>query len=130
MCHWIATGVSLSTSNASEGIDEASAYTLELSPHAESEIAANMRDLMEYMAPAPPEGTDKHRYVFVLLAAEGGEDGRKDLTKPAERPHWGYGKMGKGVRDWASDNRLIAVGEFFVTESAFIDSDSSWKRRY
>lgn len=118
MCHWIATRVSLYISNSSEGINEASAYALELSPHVESEIAANMKDLMEYMAPAPPEGTGKHRYVFVLLAAESAEDRRKDLTKPVERPHWGYGKMGKGVRDWASDNGLIAVGELFVAASA------------
>lgn len=98
MCHWIVTGISLSASNSSEGIDEASAYSLELSPHTENKAVADMKDLVEYMAPAPPEGTGKHRYVFVLLASEDGKNSKKGLTKPKERPRWGYGRQGcKGM---------------------------------
>ncbi|MCJ1246267.1 hypothetical protein MMC30_003473 [Trapelia coarctata] len=124
MCHWITTGISLSASNSSEGIDESSAYTLELSPHTENEAATIMKDLVEYMAPAPPEGTGKHRYVFVLLASEDWENGKHGLTKPRERPHWGYRKMGKGVREWANDNGLVAVGEFFLAASGYSGFDT------
>ena len=67
--------------------------------------------LMEYMPPGPPPKTGYHRYVFVLLAPIEGEGGSNELVKPKERAHWGYGKMGKGVRNWAKDNGLEAVGE-------------------
>lgn len=129
MCHWIATEISLSASNSSEGIDEASAYTLQLSPHADDGVSANMKDLVEYMAPAPPEGTGKHRYVFVLLASKDGGDGKKTLKRPKERPHWGYGEIGKGVREWASDNGLEAVGKSSVADFACSGYVPGGKRR-
>jgi len=72
---------------------------------------------VEYLGPAPPEGTGKHRYVFVLLAPEN-EGERKELKKPDERPHWGYGKVGTGVREWARDNSLVPVGaNFFYAQN-------------
>lgn len=38
--------------------------------------------------------------------------------KPKERPHWGYGTVGKGMRDWAKDNGLTPVGaNFFYAEN-------------
>ncbi|MCJ1477035.1 hypothetical protein MMC13_005706 [Lambiella insularis] len=117
MCHWIVTGISLSASNSSEGMDEASAYTLELSPHARDTMSAEIKHLIGYMAPAPPEGSGKHRYVFVLLTSEDESDGQKGLKKPKERPHWGYAKVGKGVREWADDNSMIAVGANFFYAS-------------
>lgn len=72
-----------------------------------SDIAAQANELIKYAPPAPPPKTGKHRYVFVLLA---GPEGTK-LTKPAERPHWGYGKVRHGVRDWAEENGLVVLGE-------------------
>ena len=63
------------------------------------------------MPPAPPKGTGKHRYVFVLLASKDDDNGRKDLNRPKDRPHWGYGAMGKGVREWAFENDLVPLGE-------------------
>lgn len=86
-CHWIAanfTGVS-----------------------SQFDVMAKATELIEYTPPAPPPRTGKHRYVFVLLA---GPEGTK-LTKPTERPHWGYGKVRHGVRDWAEENGLVVVGE-------------------
>ncbi|KAI4132068.1 MAG: hypothetical protein LQ338_000926 [Usnochroma carphineum] len=74
------------------------------------------KELMSYFPPAPPPKTGYHRYVFVLLAPNSdNEDGRHDSgpKKPKERPHWGYGKVGKGVRKWAKDNGLIPVGANF-----------------
>ena len=78
-----------------------------------------LKDLIGYMAPAPPPKTGKHRYVFVLLEPEEGEDGREShLKKPKERPHFGYGKQGKGVMDWAKDNKLVPVGaNFFYSQN-------------
>lgn len=46
--------------------------------------------------------------MFVLLAGPEGTE----LTKPEERPHWGYGKVRHGVRDWAEENGLAVVGEW------------------
>ncbi|KAI4106640.1 MAG: hypothetical protein L6R37_002032 [Teloschistes peruensis] len=65
-------------------------------------------ELMSYFPPAPPPKTGYHRYTFVLLAPKPGTNA-KAITKPKERPHWGYGKIGKGVRDWAADNNLTPV---------------------
>ncbi|KAL8722633.1 MAG: hypothetical protein Q9225_000939 [Loekoesia sp. 1 TL-2023] len=74
------------------------------------------KELMSYFPPAPPPKTGYHRYVFVLLAPKSdSEEATSDsgLKKPKERPHWGYGKVGKGVRDWAKDNGLTPVGANF-----------------
>ena len=76
--------------------------------------AANLKpvELMTYYPPAPPPKTGYHRYVFVLLAPASGKD-TPYPTKPKERPHWGYGKVRKGVRDWAKDNDLTPVAASF-----------------
>ena len=74
------------------------------------------KELMSYFPPAPPPKTGYHRYVFVLLApepAKGDPESRSAPKKPSERPHWGYGKVGKGVRDWAKDNQLTPIGANF-----------------
>ncbi|MCJ1388031.1 hypothetical protein MMC18_000875 [Xylographa bjoerkii] len=112
MCHWIVTAVAISATNASEGIDEANAYTLEMSPHSKGIVGTDIHQLIEYMPPAPPKGTGKHRYVFVLLALEDEGNGREELSKPKDRPHWGYGAVGKGVREWATENSLVPVGMY------------------
>ena len=48
--------------------------------------------------------------MFVLLAPVG-VGGSGELKKPKDRPHWGYGKVGKGVSEWADENGLTVVGE-------------------
>ena len=65
-------------------------------------------EIVPYMAPAPPPKTGDHRYVFVVLAPKGTQD--KALKAPKERPHFGYGKMGAGVKEWADENGLVVVG--------------------
>lgn len=67
--------------------------------------------IMPYLAPAPPKRTGRHRYVFVLLSKEV-EEGGGVIKKPERREHWGYGKEGRGVREWAVDNRMNIIGEF------------------
>ena len=71
----------------------------------------NSEELIEYLAPAPPKKTGKHRYVFVLLEPKNGRKGELKLKKPKERAHWGYGKKGAGVMEWADENELVAVGK-------------------
>ena len=110
MCHWIVTGIPLSAPNSSEGIDESSAYTLELSPHVHKNSAPMLKHLVEYLPPSPPPGTGKHRYVFVLLASGSEDDHASEPNKPTDRPHWGYGKVGAGVREFCKDNNLVPVG--------------------
>ena len=69
---------------------------------------AKTGELVEYLPPSPPKKTGKHRYIFVLL-----EGKTTDLVAPKKRPHWGYGKMRHGVRDWAEENDLEVVGANF-----------------
>ena len=127
MCHWIVTGINLNVAAASTArldgpgpeASTASAF------HRTSRLgsvqtfrsiigSSETSQLMSYYPPAPPPKTGYHRYVFVLLAPASTEkdaDLMKEPKKPKERPHWGYGKVGKGVRDWADENRLVPVGE-------------------
>ncbi|KAI4118612.1 MAG: hypothetical protein LQ345_001365 [Seirophora villosa] len=122
MCHWLVTGLTL---------DEGSKDHMVRLPGSTDSIAdafqardsklqgaghnSNVKELMPYYAPAPPPKTGYHRYVFVLLASNSDDDEPK---KPKERPHWGYGTVGKGVRDWAKDNGLTPVGaNFFYAEN-------------
>jgi len=97
MCHWIATNVTLSPS---------SFFPSSFSPSTHNKIQIE-DELISYLPPSPPPKTGKHRYVFVLLAGSEGTE----VKKPEERPHWGYGKVRHGVRDWAEENGLIVVGK-------------------
>ncbi|KAA6409944.1 MAG: hypothetical protein FRX48_06558 [Lasallia pustulata] len=111
MCHWIATNITLESSTA-ETRDVV--------------FTPSFDELMPYIPPSPPPKTGYHRYVFVLLAPPSSTEASPNavrttglgLKKPKDRPHWGYGKVGKGVRDWAEDNDLVVVGaNFFYTEN-------------
>jgi phosphatidylethanolamine-binding protein (PEBP) family uncharacterized protein len=90
MCHWIMTNLTTPIS-----------WSLDM-------FEAKEGELIEYLPPSPPPKTGKHRYVFVLLEGE-----RTNLTVPKDRPHWGYGKIRHGVRDWAEENDLEVVGANF-----------------
>jgi phosphatidylethanolamine-binding protein len=116
MCHWILGGIRFRELNVTERLQVAdpAAYMLDMS---EATLKSSqgveheaLGDLVEYMQPAPPPKTGKHRYIFVLLEAE---EGRKDkpLKKPSDRPRWGYENVGQGVMDWAEDNGLVPIGE-------------------
>ena len=109
MCHWIATDIKIVQSSSDS--DPASSrdfhmYQLQLNQAS----SKNITELVPYLPPSPPPKTGSHRYVFVLLASSE-ESESSELRKPKERPHWGYGKVGRGVRDWAEDNGLVAVGK-------------------
>lgn len=122
MCHWIVTGLLLNTSSVhqvvrlptlNDPIEGKSGFQdLGLKT---ARYGGNVKELMSYFPPAPPPGTGFHRYVFALLVSTSNKDGQGDAApqKPSDRPHWGYGKVGKGVRDWAKDNELTPVGANF-----------------
>lgn len=102
MCHFIATGLALSSSA------DGSCSSIQLS---------ELKDIMPYKPPGPPPKTGKHRYVFLIFAAANGTTDTLDLTKPKDRQHWGTGKERHGVRDWAHENGLLPVGMCHVTLS-------------
>jgi phosphatidylethanolamine-binding protein (PEBP) family uncharacterized protein len=109
MCHWIATNVSLSES----GFD-----ILPLPEHDLADLSnkhvENPDDVVEYKPPGPPPKTGKHRYVFLVFAPKNGTTERLHLSKPKGWRHWGTGEERGGVRDWAAENGLVAVGANFV----------------
>ncbi|KAL8860108.1 MAG: hypothetical protein Q9178_003372 [Gyalolechia marmorata] len=118
MCHWILTGIN--TGNTSLDLKSAlQADTFQFSknelksPQISTSNNNKPNELMSYYPPAPPPKTGYHRYIFVLLAPKTDPEAFGDLKKPKERSHWGYGKVGKGLRDWAEDNGLTPVGANF-----------------
>lgn len=99
MCHWIATGIFVIDSA------EPSSSGCSLSG------LADLKDVVPYKPPGPPPKTGKHRYVFLVFTSGNGTTEPLNVTKPDDRQHWGTGKEGHGVRDWARDNGLVPVGE-------------------
>ncbi|KAJ9138363.1 Phosphatidylethanolamine-binding protein [Pleurostoma richardsiae] len=103
MCHWIATGLSISSSSADVG------------SRSDAEVGVMpLKDIMPYKPPGPPAKTGKHRYVFLIFAPANGTTESLNLTKPDDRQHWGTGKERHGVRDWALDNGLVPVAANFI----------------
>lgn len=91
MCHWIVANI---TSQLYESSDRDS-------------LGSDKLDIMSYYPPAPPPKTGYHRYVFVLMTTT---KNAESIKKPKERPHWGYGKVGAGVREWAAENDMEILG--------------------
>lgn len=103
-CHWIAK------------VPPGGVLQADLSKIAEEKHASNINDkrvkssdeIVEYMGPAPPPKTGKHRYVFVLLHGDASK-----MKAPKERKNWGTGKPRNGVRQWAEESGLKVVGANF-----------------
>lgn len=102
-CHWIVTDLPLN-----EAKDE--------SPESLSTILdySKGKELLPYVGPAPPPKTKKHRYVFLLYK----QDPSATLSAPPDRPTWGTGVAGSGVRDWISKNggkaQLLGINFFYA----------------
>jgi hypothetical protein len=75
--------------------------------------SGTLKELVEYKPPGPPEGTGKHRYVFVLMVAANGTTEALDLEVPKDRRHWGYEGDRSGVREFAKKNGLKVIGKSF-----------------
>lgn len=106
MCHWILTNLTTPLPV------DASLTSFDISIPFNMLMSKKEGELKSYYPPAPPPKTGKHRYVFVLL-----EGDAKDIEAPKKRPHWGYGKVRHGVKDWAEDNSLNVVGANFFYAS-------------
>ncbi|KAJ9646578.1 carboxypeptidase Y inhibitor [Coniosporium apollinis] len=105
ICHWIATGVPLSSESAANPADmEAATQT----------AAKGLKEVMEYKPPGPPPKTGKHRYVFLAFAPANGTSRELHLSKPKDRQHWGYEGERMGVRKWAEENGLVPVAANFI----------------
>lgn len=76
-----------------------------------AKFAVEGANSMKDKPPAPPKGTGKHRYVFVLL-----EGANEKLGVPEERKHWGFETPGSGVREWAAREKLTVLGANFHYE--------------
>lgn len=101
MCHWIAA---LSTPVQSP-TTTSSAVSFEMPPYME---VGSPIDILPYEAPGPPPKTGYHRYVFLLFSGD-----NTNLTVPTNRRHWGLGKKGMGVKEWAKMQGLQVVGANF-----------------
>lgn len=81
-CHWIVADIRLNNPDK----DLLTLLDLE-----------RAKTIVSHVGPAPPEGTGKHRYVFLLY--------KQDPTAPApkDRPNWGTGRR-LGVREWSREH--------------------------
>lgn len=107
MCHWIATNITVPLSS-SVSLDPIEVFSL--SAFSKGSASSGIQELMPYLPPTPPPKTGDHRYVFVVLTRKS-DVNHEQLLKPKDRPHWGYGHVGDGVREWAKENHLTVVGE-------------------
>lgn len=103
MCHWVVRVGALGPAEGEEG--------LEVEVDLEEIESTRSDELVKYKAPGPPPGTGYHRYVFVLLEGE-----NMNLTEPEDRQHWGTGKEGHGVWDWAKEEGLEVIGANWFVE--------------
>ncbi|QSZ36060.1 hypothetical protein DSL72_007184 [Monilinia vaccinii-corymbosi] len=96
MCHWIARvpGVMIGKLGVVADVN-----------------ASDLLHVVDYKPPAPPKGTGKHRYVFVLLEGE-----NEKLQVPEQRKRWGFETPGSGVREWAGRENLTVLGANFHLE--------------
>lgn len=108
MCHWIASNFSI----AQDTFSILPLPEFGLSEHPESN--EELTDVMEYKPPGPPPKTGKHRYVFLVFAPKNGTTEPLHPSKPHDRQHWGTGKEGGGVREWARENGLVPVAANFI----------------
>ncbi|KAL9101544.1 MAG: hypothetical protein Q9163_003199 [Psora crenata] len=109
MCHWILTNATLASS------DPLDSDRVELRFYPPKN---GLVELESYLPPSPPPKTGYHRYVFVLLESKPDKGPSTLPKKPKDRPHWGYGKIGAGVREWAEENDLLVVGaNFFYSQN-------------
>jgi len=104
ICHWIATDVHLTPSSSSSDNNDDD-FSLDDSH--------DLTTIMPYKPPGPPPKTGKHRYVFVALAPRNGTTERLNLSTPKDRQRWGFEGERAGLREWARENGLGVVGEFF-----------------
>jgi hypothetical protein len=113
-CHWIATDVKLSSAAAASN---ASPFTNYFEDENGSS-PTSLTEILPYKAPGPPPSTGSHRYVFVALAPLNGTTEKLSLSVPKGRKRWGFEGERAGLREWARENGLGVVGEFWTIFSS------------
>ncbi|KAF3928050.1 hypothetical protein AA313_de0201947 [Arthrobotrys entomopaga] len=88
-CHWLVTDIK--PQSGTLNLDEA-------------------KHLIEFMGPAPPEKTGKHRYVLLFF-----KNGKEHLKAPEGRKKWGFENEEPrvGARHYAKKHDLSLVGANF-----------------
>ena len=99
MCHWIATNITTTPSSSVKNDDSGPPI-----------VVTDYETLVPYLPPTPPPRTGYHRYIFVLFSHHPDKD-YVEPVRPGDRSHWGYGKVGGGVREWAEEYNLVVIGE-------------------
>ena len=111
MCHWIVANIS----TAQQTFSVLSIPEFGLSVEADKDkVTEGLDDVVEYKPPGPPPKTGKHRYVFLVFAPRNGTTEPLQLSRPESRRHWGTGREGGGVREWAGENGLVPVAANFI----------------
>lgn len=112
ICHWIATDVPLTPSSGADD-DDNNNNNSDFHILGGGQDHQTLTEIMPYKPPGPPPKTGKHRYVFVALAPRNGTTERLNLSAPGDRQRWGFEGERAGLREWARENGLGVVGEFF-----------------
>jgi phosphatidylethanolamine-binding protein (PEBP) family uncharacterized protein len=98
-CHWIVTGLKAASPGAPiEAVTPTASSSVDIS---------KSHQVVEYMGPAPPPKTGKHRYVLLLY--KDGNTGK--MEGPSERKKWGNDESRQGVRQWAKKYDLKLAGK-------------------
>lgn len=107
--HWIITDLLLNTQLEEDGSAESLSTILDYSKG---------KEILKYEGPAPPPGTGKHRYVFLLFK----QDPSVNYEAPPDRPTWGTNVPGSGYRDWikkhGGDLKLIGLNFFYAEDTS------------
>lgn len=123
MCHWIVTNITLAVSaNGDSGL-------LGLN-NGWRTPTSHVVELETYFPPSPPPKTGLHRYVFALLASKPNSTAPAIPEKPKERPHWGYGKVGAGIREWALENELDIIGEYLLLGHIYLLAETRTRGKF
>ncbi|KAF8251449.1 PEBP-like protein [Wilcoxina mikolae CBS 423.85] len=111
-CHWIVTGL-----RAPSPEELSAARTAE-----ESSIDVSKgTQIVDYMGPAPPPKTGKHRYVFLLYKGGNGDH----IEGPSDRKRWGNDESREGARKWAKKYDLELVADTCAGANFFFAQNKS-----
>ncbi|KAI6352798.1 hypothetical protein MCOR25_009292 [Pyricularia grisea] len=95
-CHWVVTG----HPEIKPRMHGSDCHTLSI---------GDLKEVVSYRPPSPPEKTGPHRYVFIVFAHIPPTTGPLDLKKPKRD----WGSKG-GAKEWARENSLVPVGSNFL----------------
>ncbi|CCC68947.1 hypothetical protein NCAS_0B08630 [Naumovozyma castellii] len=101
ICHLVQTDIKLNTSGEPTEIKE---------------VAEKV--LMPYLPCGPPEGTGKHRYIF-LLYKQSEKVPSTNFTPVKDKFKWGFDVVGEGAFKWANENELTLIAANYFQAQYF-----------